>query len=142
MNVLNEPENNTGSLEFLPKSRLGMDSESLLADLSHYYTRMLGRRTLRTDTPFLYQALVHALRDRLMERWNDTNIVLERDKARRAHYLSMEYLMGRLLHNALYSLDAVGASTDALEALGVELGQVEEAASCRPSVHLDYIFAD
>ncbi len=127
MNVLNEPESNTGSLEFLQKSQLGMDSESLLADLSRYYTRMLGRRTLRTDTPFLYQALVYALRDRLMERWNDTNIVLERDKARRAHYLSMEYLMGRLLHNALYSLDAVGASSDALEALGVELALVEEA---------------
>ena len=127
MNVLNEPKSETGTLEFLQEARLGMDSESLLADLSHYYTRMLGRRTLRTDTPFLYQALVHALRDRLMERWNDTNIVLERDKARRAHYLSMEYLMGRLLNNALYSLDAVDASSDALQALGVELGQVEEA---------------
>jgi starch phosphorylase len=127
LNVLNEPENDTGTLEILQQTRLGMDSESLLADLSHYYTRMLGRRTLRTDTPFLYQALVHALRDRLMEGWNETNIVLERDRARRAHYLSMEYLMGRLLHNALYSLEAVNASSEALQALGVELGQVEAA---------------
>jgi starch phosphorylase len=127
LNVLNEPEQSTGSLELLQKTRLGMDSESLLSDLSHYYTRMLGRRTLRTDTPFLYQALVHAVRDRLMERWNDTNIVLERKGARRAYYRSMEFLMGRLLHNALFSLDTVDASSEALAALGVELGQVEEA---------------
>ena len=127
MNVLNEPEEPTGSLQFLAVHRRDMDAKALLADLSHYYTRMLGRRTLRTDTPFLYQALAHAIRDRLMEGWNDTNIVLEREGARRAYYLSMEFLMGRLLHNALFSLDAVGPSREALAALGVELGQVEEA---------------
>ncbi len=127
MNVLNEPESGPGKLEFLQKSHLAMDADALLSDLSHYYTRMLGRRTLRTDTPFLYQALVHAVRDRLMERWNDTNIELEREGARRACYLSMEFLMGRLLHNALFSLDCVNASDEALQALGVELGQVEAA---------------
>ncbi|MEM1410709.1 MAG: glycogen/starch/alpha-glucan phosphorylase [Pseudomonadota bacterium] len=127
MNVLNEPQDSTGRLEFLQKSQLGMDADAFLGDLSHYYTRMLGRRTLRTDTPFLYQALSHAVRDRLMERWNATNIALEREGSRRAYYLSMEFLMGRLLHNALYSLGAVQASTEALSALGVELGQVEEA---------------
>ncbi len=126
MNVLNETDPELGSLELLQKSRLGMDADALLSDLSHYYTRMLGRRTLRTDTPFLYQALAHAVRDRLMERWNDTNIVLDRDTPRRACYLSMEFLMGRLLHNALFSLGAVDASSEALQALGVELAQVEE----------------
>jgi len=127
VNVLNESEATHGTLELLQRERLGMDADALRSDLSHYYSRMLGRRTLRTDTPFLYQALAHAVRDRLMERWNETNIALERDRSRRAHYLSMEFLMGRLLHNALYSLDAVEASAEALEALGLELGQVEAA---------------
>ncbi len=130
MNVLHEDGDNeerTGSLEFLQKTRLGMDAESILADLSHYYTRLLGRRTLRTDTPFLYQALVYAIRDRLMERWNDTNIELERADSRRTYYLSMEFLMGRLLSNALLNLGGEEASVEALAALGVELGQVEEA---------------
>ncbi len=130
VNVLNEDDprrDGEGSLEFLQKTRLGMDADSILGDLSHYYTRMLGRRTLRTDTPFLYQALVYAIRDRLMERWNDTNIELERAGSRRAYYLSMEFLMGRLLNNALYSLGSEEASEQALAALGVELGQVEDA---------------
>ncbi|HKX57000.1 MAG TPA: hypothetical protein VJN01_12900, partial [Xanthomonadales bacterium] len=56
-------ENAGAKLEFLQGSSLGMDSDALLTSLTHYYTRMLGRRTVRTDTPFLYQALVHATRD-------------------------------------------------------------------------------
>ncbi|MEJ2535296.1 MAG: glycogen/starch/alpha-glucan family phosphorylase, partial [Gammaproteobacteria bacterium] len=101
-----------------------MDAEAILADVTPYYTRMLGRRTLSTETPFLYQSLVHANRDRLMERWNQTTIAIEREGSRRACYLSMEYLMGRLLGNALYSLGSTDASSRALNRLGVELEQV------------------
>ncbi|NNE06523.1 MAG: glycogen/starch/alpha-glucan family phosphorylase, partial [Xanthomonadales bacterium] len=104
-----------------------MDAEAILADLTHYYSRMLGRRTIRSDTPFLYQALVHATRDRLMERWNDTNIAVEKGQTRRAHYLSMEFLMGRLLGNAMFSLGSTEESEKALERLGVDLASVIEA---------------
>ena len=126
MNVLNEPQQEAGKLELLQVSSLGMDSEAILADLTRYYTRMLGRRTLSTDTPFLYQALVHAVRDRLMERWNQTNIVLERVNARRTYYLSLEFLMGRLLGNVLFSLAATEVTGHALERLGVQLEEVLE----------------
>ena len=37
---------------------LGMDADALLQDFSHYYSRMLGRGTLQTRSPFVYQALV------------------------------------------------------------------------------------
>ena len=132
MNVLNEPaapsdEEKAGELELLQVSSLGMDADAILADLTHYYTRMLGRRTLSTETPCLYQALVHSIRDRLMERWNQTNIALEREGARRACYLSMEYLMGRLLGNALYSLGSTDAARQALATLGVRLEEVLDA---------------
>ncbi|KAA9130582.1 glycogen/starch/alpha-glucan phosphorylase [Marinihelvus fidelis] len=104
-----------------------MDADAILSDLTHYYTRMYGRRTLRTDTPFLSQALVHTIRDRLMERWNRTNIAFERADGRRACYLSMEFLMGRLLNNALYSLGSTDESSHALGLLGVELEKVLDA---------------
>jgi starch phosphorylase len=116
-----------GILEILPTSHLGMDSDALLASITHYYTRMLGRRTVRTDNPFLYQAVVHATRDRLMERWNQSKIAVEKSGQRRACYLSMEFLMGRLLRNALLSLDLGNEASEALEALGVELEEVLQA---------------
>jgi starch phosphorylase len=121
------PGNGAGKLEMLPPSHLGMDSDALLASVRHYYTRMLGRRTVRTDNPFLYQAVVHATRDRLMERWNQSKIAVEKSGQRRACYLSMEFLMGRLLRNALLSLDLSEEAVEALEALGVELEEVLQA---------------
>ncbi len=124
MNAKADTRAATGGLEILQVSSLGMGHDDILSDLTHYYTRMFGRRTLRTDTPFLCQALVHTVRDRLMERWNDTNIAFERADGRRACYLSMEFLMGRLLNNALYSLGSTEASSQALNQLGVELESV------------------
>ena len=131
MNSSTDAANQAGKLEFLQVSTLGMDADALLADLTRYYTRMLGRRTIRTDTPFLYQALVHSTRDRLMERWNQTNIAIERSGARRACYLSMEFLMGRLLRNALLNLDLTEEAAAALESLGVKLEEVLEAERMR-----------
>ena len=127
MNGMNELLPGSGELELLQVSKLGMDADALLADLTHYYSRMLGRRTVRTDTPFLYQALVLATRDRLMERWNNTNIAVEGSHARRAHYLSLEFLMGRLLSNAMFSLNSTDESSTALERLGIDIGTVIEA---------------
>ena len=49
-----------------------MTADAILQDFTHYFGRMLGRRTIQVDSPFLYQAVVYAARDRLMERWNQT----------------------------------------------------------------------
>jgi starch phosphorylase len=127
LNSSTDAANQAGKLEFLQVSTLGMDADALLTDLTRYYTRMFGRRTVRTDTPFLYQALVYSTRDRLMERWNQTNIAIERSGSRRACYLSMEFLMGRLLRNALLNLDLTEEAGAALENLGVNLEEVLEA---------------
>ena len=50
MNVLNESRRRPGhELELLQVSSLGLDADAILADFTHYFTRMLGRRTLNTD---------------------------------------------------------------------------------------------
>jgi starch phosphorylase len=113
-------------MELLNLPLLGMDSEAILADTIHYHSRMLGRRTIRRQEHFLYQALVHATRDRLMERWIETGNRLESSNGKRACYLSLEFLMGRLLRNALLNLDVTEAADQALERLGIELEDIHE----------------
>jgi len=110
-----------GDMELLNLPPLGMDADAILADSIHYHSRMLGRRTVRKQEHFLYQALVHATRDRLTERWIETNNKLETGHGKRACYLSLEFLMGRLLRNALLSLGITEQAFDALQRLGVEL---------------------
>jgi starch phosphorylase len=105
---------------------LGLDADSILSDSIHYHRRMLGRRTFRTHEHFLYQALVHATRDRLTERWIESRTKLALGQGKRACYLSLEFLMGRLLRNALLNLGITDQASEALERLGVKLEDIHD----------------
>ena len=113
-----------GEVELLQAPELPMTSDAILSDLTHYFGRMLGRRTIRTASPFLYQAVVYATRDRLMERWGKTRMAIERDDNRRVSYLSLEFLMGRLLRNALLNLGIEKETAEALNRIGLDLEDV------------------
>ncbi len=123
MTVRSQTEN-SGDIELLNLPALGMDPDAILADTIHYHSRMLGRRTLRRQEHFLYQALVLATRDRLMERWIQTSNLLQGRHGKRACYISLEFLMGRLLRNALLNLDITNQAREALDRLGIDLEDV------------------
>ena len=113
-----------GEIELLQTPSLPMTADAILKDFTHYFGRMLGRRTIRTKSPFLYQAVVYTARDRIMERWARTRLAMERDHVKRTSYISLEFLMGRLLHNALYSVGIEDETREALGRLGLELETV------------------
>ena len=115
-----------GKVELLQAPDLPMTPDAIFSDITHYFGRMLGRRTVRTASPFLYQAVVYAARDRIMERWGKTRIAIERDHNRRVSYLSLEFLMGRLLRNALLNLDIEEQTAEALQRIGIELEDICE----------------
>ncbi len=103
---------------------LPMTSDAMLEDFTHYFRRMLGRQTISRRSPFFYQAVVYAARDRLMERWAATRNATIRTDTRRVAYLSLEYLMGRLLRNALLNLGIEDETAEALGRLGLDLEDV------------------
>jgi starch phosphorylase len=75
-----------GEIELLQTPSLPMTADAILQDFTHYFGRMLGRRTIRTRSPFLYQAVVYTARDRIMERWAKTRLaclVLQTDAEQR-----------------------------------------------------------
>ncbi len=115
-----------GDIELLQAPALPMSADAILEDFTHYYGRMLGRRTIRSQSPFLYPAIVFAARDRLMERWGTTRNATERAGNRRVAYLSLEFLMGRLLRNALLNLGIEDETAEALNRLGLNLEDVYE----------------
>ena len=121
-----KPSNMSGDRELLQTSELPMTADAILSDFTHYFGRMLGRRTIQVDSPFLYQSVVYAARDRLMERWNKTRNTVEANDSRRVAYLSLEFLMGRLLRNALLNLGMEEETTAALDRIGLDLEDVCE----------------
>ncbi len=106
---------------------LGMDSASLSRDFRHYYTHNLGRDKYCRSVHYAYAALALALRDRLMERWKSTRYAYEECDCRRGYYLSLEFLMGRTLSNAMLNLGTDEAVRQALYGLGLRLEELAEA---------------
>jgi starch phosphorylase len=121
-----KPEKQLISTNLPQNEDLPMTSEAILRDFSHYFGRMLGRRIVSADSPFLYQAVVYAARDRLMERWGKTRDAIEAEDTRHVSYLSLEFLMGRLLRNALLNLGIEDETTEALNRIGLDLEDVYE----------------
>ncbi len=84
--------------------RLGLDADAIGRDFWRYLAYHLGRDRWTHNEHYNHLALVLALRDRLMERWQATGRAYYERDCRRAYYLSMEFLMGRALTNAVVNL--------------------------------------
>ena len=114
-----------GDIQLLQAPPLEMGPDAILEDFTHYFGRLFGRRTIRPNSPFVYQAIAYATRDRMMERWSQTNAALEQADGRRTAYLSLEFLMGRLLRNNLLNLGIAEVTAEALQRLGLNLADIE-----------------
>ena len=106
---------------------LAMDKKTIDEDFLRYYNRTLGRDKQHCTSHYLYEALAYTVRDRLMERWKETRFAYEEKDARRTCYLSLEFLMGRALSNAMLNLGITDAVTRVLYDYGIELEEVEDA---------------
>ncbi len=81
-----------------------------------------------TATPYDdFLAISIAVRDRLVERWIQTQQRYHRENLKRVYYLSMEFLIGRLLGNNIMNLGLWNATKRALEDLGFD---IEEIRNC------------
>jgi len=88
--------------------------------------RVLGKDPERASRRDVYEALSIAVREELTARWVATQRRVARARVKRVCYLSVEFLPGRALINALLSLDGelLGAARDALAGLGFDLDEV------------------
>src|SRR6056297_500749 len=78
------------------------------------------------DRQYLYRALAIAVRDRLVAQWQDTDHRMRTGGHKKVCYLSLEFLIGRSLSNAVQNLDVDDSARDALHRYGVELEEVAE----------------
>lgn len=72
----------------------------------------------------VYNALSYSVRDRLIERWLDTQQAYYNEDPKRVYYVSMEFLMGRSLENALINLEMLDNFRNAMESLGYDFPDI------------------
>jgi len=112
---------------------LGMDKKDFVADFKRYYSHRLGRDELCRSPHYAYEALSLAVSDRLIERWKKTYNTYREQDCKKAFYISMEFLMGRTLSNAMLNLGITSTVDKALYDLGLDL---EELIDSEPDAGL------
>lgn len=93
-----------------------------------HLTRSLAKKPERASSYDCSTALALSIRDIMVERWIATQDAYETLKPKSIYYISLEYLMGRAMGNAMVNLGVMKAAEDAMSELGydVELLREEE----------------
>ena len=106
--------------------RVEMSVPGLQGDYAHHlrYTLAKGEDTATARDRYL--AFAYAIRDRITERWMDTQAEYHKQNAKYVYYLSLEFLIGRLLGNNVINLKADQLCRDALRAYGIDWNSLRD----------------
>jgi len=105
---------------------LSQETDAIQKQIVNHIEYTLAMNRFNFDNSGCYYAAAYSLRDRLIESWNDTNLHMYKLDPKRVYYLSLEYLLGRMLQSALVNLDLEDKYREALDDLGYKLEDVYE----------------
>lgn len=106
---------------------LSQDADGLIHDYRRYFTYTLGQNKYCHSVNYFYKALALTVRDRLMERWKKTRYAYIESHCKRGYYLSLEFLMGRTLGNAMLNLGITDTADQAMQQLSINLEELADA---------------
>ncbi len=95
-------------------------ADALKNDFLRHLRRTLAKDRYTATNRDRYYALALAVRDRLVERWIATQQTHHRQKVKRIYYLSLEFLMGRLLGNNVINLQMEDECQAAMAEVGLD----------------------
>jgi len=103
--------------------KAGEDASAAMAGHLKYSVAATGSEVSMRDA---YLAASYAMRDRLIENWTLTQERVKAQGLKEVSYLSMEFLMGRALQNAVFCLGVQDEWGKALLDMGYKLEEVAE----------------
>lgn len=104
---------------------LSENAEKIRADILAKLTYAIGKDPAAAKRHDWLNATILALRDRIIDRWMESTREAYQAKAKRVYYLSLEFLIGRLLRDALSNLDLTSDFASALASLDVDMELTE-----------------
>ncbi len=106
--------------------RVEMSVEGLKEDYAWHLRYTLAKDDAHTTPRDRYTAFATAVRDRIVERWISTQEEYGRQNTKRVYYMSLEFLIGRLLGNNVINLKADQLCRDALKDFGVNWNDLRD----------------
>lgn len=90
--------------------------------------KMLSRKTIETaSTEQIYEALVFTIRSIVTDKWIATRAAYQKEDVKVIYYLSMEFLMGRFLGNAILNMSLYDNVKSVLDELNIDYNLLEDA---------------
>jgi len=115
------------------QQEIGLAEISLRDAIRYRLVYSLGRPLAEANLQDWYRATALAVRDRVVDRWLEVRNENRANKKKRVYYLSIEFLLGRLLFDTLINLGLFDEARDALRSLGVD---IEEVRNVEPDAAL------
>jgi starch phosphorylase len=107
--------------------RSGMDVDSFREDIKQHLRYTLAKDEYSSTEWDNYRSVVLSVMDRLHDRWIETQQSYYKNNKKRVYYLSMEYLIGRLMDNMLVNLGVQDIAAEAMEDIGLDYDKVRSA---------------
>lgn len=105
---------------------VGMSKDSIKTSILNHLRYTLARHPESATKDEWWTATCYAVRDRMLDRFMKTQAAHHKKKVRRAYYLSLEYLMGRLLVNNLHNSGIFEPAREALAELGQDFAEIAD----------------
>ncbi len=101
-----------------------MPSTDFKTDILKHLTYTLGKDPDHSTVYDWRMALSFAVRDRIVDRWMQSTRQTYTAGAKRVYYLSMEFLIGRLLEDGIVNLEISDQARSAIESFGLNYSDV------------------
>jgi starch phosphorylase len=115
---------NTETSEIPFPSPRPTDPEALAKDIVERLTYRIGKDVKVAKPHDWLTAAILVIRDRIIDRWMASTRETYNSGGKRVYYLSLEFLIGRLMRDAVSNLGLMEELRDALKTLGVEIDLV------------------
>ena len=106
--------------------RVEMSVAGLKEDFAWHLRYSIAKADCHATERDEYTAFANAVRDRIVERWINTQEVYLQKNTKRVYYLSLEFLMGRLLGNNVINLKADQLCREALKEYGIDWNDLRD----------------
>lgn len=119
--------NRANSSATLPKpAQRSTEPDALAEEIIERLTYRIGKNAAAAKSHDWLAASILVIRDRVIDRWIESTRETYEAGGKRVYYLSLEFLIGRLMRDAISNMGLMDEMRDALSSLGVDIDLIRE----------------